>query len=591
MTKGKYDFGGYATKNNLKCTDGRVILKDAFKDNDGATVPLVWQHTHNEPANVLGHALLENREDGVYAYCRLNSSDAGKNAKLLVEHGDITALSIYANDLVEKSKAVAHGVIREVSLVLAGANPGALIDNLSISHSDGSITDLEDEAIIYTGSPLETESIEEEVKHADEKTDEDDETVGDVFDTLNEKQKTAVYAIIADVIKDESEEEESEEKEEAEHSNLNEGDKGIMKKNVFDGSATAKEKFALTHDQFSSILSAAQKCGSLKEAFLAHEAVQEYGIENIDFLFPDARTLSNEPSLIKRDTEWVSGVINGTHHTPFSRIKSIHADLTAEEARALGYITGNLKKEEVIRLLRRITTPTTIYKKQKLDRDDIVDITDLDVVSWLKREMRMMLDEELARAVLVSDGRPVESLDKINEENIRPIWKDADMYAHKVLVPPQDLIEPDLYGDIMDTVVRARQYYKGSGTPSFYTTPAVVTELLLQKDGEGRRIYETEASLAAALRVAKIVEVPVMENLIREQVEPVPMLLGLVGIVVNLRDYTLGADKGGAVNMFDDFDIDYNQYKYLIETRCSGALTLPKSALIIERDVTGAGPE
>lgn len=569
MTKKKYDFAGYATKVGLKCADGRTIMPDAFKENDGSVVPLVWQHMHSEPSNVLGHALLEHRDDGVYAYCNFNNSDQGKNAKLLVEHGDITALSIYANGLVEKSKNVLHGVIREVSLVLAGANPGALIDNVGMAHADGSIVDLEDEVIIYTDSGLEFNiPVVEEIQHADE-VEESEETVADVFNTLSEKQKVAVAAIIAEIV---------DEDEEVDHSNIDDEGEEVMKTNVFDGSALKHDRPRLTPEQFSVIIADAKKMGSFKESFLAHAGT--YGIDNIDYLFPDAQAVTNEPVLYSRDMAWVDGVINGTRHTPFSRIKSMYADITVETARALGYVTGALKKEEVFALLRRITTPTTIYKKQKLDRDDIVDITDLDVVAWMKREMRLMLNEEIARAVLISDGRdPVtEAADKIDETSIRPIWKDDDMYAHKV----QTLLA-DGYDDIIDKVILGRINYKGSGSPTLYGSSTFITNMLLLKDTQGYRLYKTESELAAALRVSNIVEVPLMENLVREAGETDYKLLG---IIVNLRDYVIGADKGGQISMFDDFDIDYNQYKYLLETRISGALVAPKSALVIEQATT-----
>jgi hypothetical protein len=527
MSKDKFDFGGYATKNDLKCTDGRTILKDAFKDNDGGTVPLVWQHQHNEPANVLGHALLENREDGVYAYCVFNDSKAGKEAKTLVQHRDITSLSIYANGLIEKSKQVMHGVIREVSLVLAGANPGAVIDNLVMQHADGSLVTDEEEAIIYSGLDLEhsekeavkeeppkeepvEETPKEEVSHADD-TASDEETVGDIFNTLTEKQKNVVYHMIASVANKPEEKKDDE----VNHSNEDKGDKGTMKHNVFEGQneENNKPEAVLTHAQFASIMDDAKKCGSFKTAFLAH--IQTYGIENIDYLFPDAKTLTNQPSFIKRDTGWVANVINGTYHTPFSRIKTVHADITADAARAMGYAKGNLKKDEIINLLRRTTTPITIYKKQKLDRDDIVDITDIDVVAWLKQEMRLMLDEELARAILVGDGREAGSEDKIKEANIRPIWKDDDMYAHHVVITatPNGLEPPVVdANDIIDGVARARANYKGSGEPSFYTTSTVLSDMLLLKDTLGRRIYATQGELEAALRVKAIVEVPVTRN-------------------------------------------------------------------------------
>ncbi len=561
----KFDFSGYATKNDLRCSDGRTIRRDAFKHNDGDTVPLVWQHVHNTPENVLGHAVLENRDDGVYAYCKFNDTQSGQNAKTLVQHGDITSLSIFANQLVQKGTDVVHGAIREVSLVLSGANPGALIDNLSIAHADGVYEDSEDEAIIYTGLPISSDELE----HADTNQNES-KTVQDVFDTLNEEQKNVVYAMLAQVMEDSVKHSEDDD-EYLEHNNG--GD--TMKRNVFDGNATASQQPTLSHDQIQAIMEDAERFGSLKESFLAH--AQSYGIENIDILFPDARNVTPTPDFIKRDTEWVNGVITGTKHTPFSRIKSTAADITAEEARARGYVKGNLKKEEVIKLLKRVTTPTTVYKKQKLDRDDIVDITDLDVVAWLKAEMRMMLDEEIARAILIGDGRDPASQDKINEENIRPIWKDDDMYSHHVIVDHDTDTE-----ELIEVIIRSRKHYKGSGNPAFYTTTDTLTDMLLLKDKMGRRLYKGVADLQSELRVSKIVEVPVMENQTREDDDELTDL-DLVGIIVNLKDYTVGADKGGQISMFDDFDIDYNQYKYLMETRCSGSLTHPKSALVIER--------
>lgn len=569
--KKKFDFSGYATKIDLKCSDGRIIRKDAFKHHNGQTVPLVWQHVHNDPLNVLGHALLENRDDGVYAYCVFNDTDAGKNTKIMVEHGDITALSIHANQLKQKGSDVLHGMIREVSLVLAGANPGALIDNLNICHSDGTVETDDSEAIIYTGEEISLTEIE----HASKDT---NKTVEEVFETLNEEQKEVVYAMITHAMNKDEKEDEKEEKTEKK---IEHNDKGgtIMKKNVFEKKEEGTEKKTLTHSELQTILIDAQKCGSLKEAFLSH--VQTYGIENIDYLFPDARTVTQTPDFISREMGWVPGVISGTTHTPFSRIKSTAADITAEEARALGYVKGALKKEEVIKLLKRVTGPTTIYKKQKLDRDDIIDITDLDVVAWLKGEMRMMLDEELARAVLIGDGRSVESADKINEENIRPIYKDDEMYSHHVVIDADKDTE-----EIIEAIIRARKNYKGSGNPTFYVSPEILTDMLLLKDTTGRRLFMTETELASVLRVSKIVEVPVMESQTRETDDEVPVELSLLGIIVNLKDYVMGADKGGNISMFDDFDIDYNQYKYLMETRCSGTLVHPKSALVIEQVIT-----
>lgn len=586
--KPNYDFSGYATKVGLKCTDGRTILQNAFQDCDGSTVPLVWQHMHNDPINILGHARLENRKDGVYAYCSFNKTQPAVQAKELVAHGDISALSIYANSLVEKGKNVVHGAIREVSLVIAGANPEAYIDNLAFSHGDGSVVEDESEAIICANETLqhadsdEEELLGDEGDAGDEVEEGDDdlshsadtETLGDIMATMSEKQKTTVYALIAQALETAGETSNGETK----HSNI-EGDQ-TMKKNVFDKTATDKQENFLSHDALKVIMADAKRLGSLKESFLQH--AEEYGIENIDFLMPDARTLANTPGFIKRDTEWVADVFGGATHSPFSRIKTVFADITADEARAKGYIKGNLKKDEVLTLLKRTTGPTTVYKKQKLDRDDIVDITDIDVVTWLKMEMRMMLEEEIARAQLVGDGRSTASDDKIKEECIRPIYKDAELYAPKYMLEPATTTSQTI-----DSVVLARKDYKGSGNPTFFSTPDVIGDMLLLKDRNERRIYNTITDLAAALRVSKIVEVPVMENLSRE-VTPATefedgLAADLLGIVVNMKDYSLGADKGGAINMFDDFDIDYNQFKYLIETRCSGALTMPKSALIIEK--------
>ena len=549
------DFSGYATKNNVKCSDGRTIIKDAFKENDGQKVPLVWQHLHDSPDNILGHAILENREDGVYTYGFFNDSEEGKAAKERVRHGDINGLSIYANKLKQKGSDVIHGMIREVSLVLTGANPEAFIDNVNLEHGDHSIETLETEAIMYFGDTMtHSDNQEEEIEHKDDtgKETKKDKTVGEILDTLNEEQKNALYFVLGQAVEND-----------IEHSE--EGTE-IMKNNVFDNTERDKAKKAtLSHAQLKTILDDAQKCGSFKESFLAHAA--EYGIEDIEYLFPDARTVTPTPEMIQRDNGWVNVVLNGTKHTPFSRIKSTAADITADEARAKGYVKGNLKKEEVIKLLKRVTNPTTIYKKQKLDRDDIIDITDLDVVAWLKAEMRLMLNEELARAILIGDGREVDDQDKINEENIRPIAYDVDLYSHKVEVAANVSTT-----DLVETIIRSRVNYKGSGMPTMFTTEAILTDMLLLKDKMGRRLYSTQAELVSALRVDKIVTVEVMEG-----------HDDLIAILVNLRDYTNGADKGGNIGMFDDFDIDYNQYKYLIETRCSGALTKPKSAVVIKR--------
>ena len=576
--KMKYDFSGWATKNGLRCSDGRTIMKDAFLHNDGQTVPLVWNHQHNDHMNILGHALLENRQEGVYAYCVFNETESGQNAKQLVEHGDVSALSIYANQLKQQGGNVLHGAIKEVSLVLAGANPGAFIDSI-IRHGEEST----EECIIFTGDEIELyhaeETLnhkEEEIKMADETKNpagESEETVADVFETLNEKQKTVVYALIGQAL------EEAEAGGEIQQSEIDEikGDLAFMKHNLFDGDTTGPD--VLSHADMTAIITDAKRYGSLKEAVLAH------GITDIDFLFPDAKTLDGTPSFIQRDMGWVSDVMNKTHHTPFSRIKSIFANITEDDARAKGYITGALKKEEVFSLLKRTTSPTTIYKKQKLDRDDVVDITDFDVVAWLKGEMRMMLDEEIARAVLVGDGRLNSSDDKINEANIRPIWKDEDLYTIKQAVSVAAAATADQTAKaFIRAAIKSRKLYKGSGNPVLYTTEDVLTDCLLMEDTTGRVIYETQEKLATALRVSKIVTVPVMDGLTR--VDADTKTRTLMGIIVNLSDYNIGADKGGAVNMFDDFDIDYNAQKYLIETRCSGALVTPYGAIALEKVVT-----
>ena len=573
----RFDFSGWATRNDLKCSDGRTIRKDAFKDNNGQKVPLVWNHQHNDPLNILGHALLENRQEGVYAYCTFNETEAGQNAKLLVEHGDVSALSIYANQLKQRGSDVIHGAIREVSLVLAGANPGAFIDSV-ICHGEES----EEEAIIYTGEDIslfhaecdkkeetkDEKPVENEKKttEGEKKTTESEETIGEVLDTLNEKQKTAVFALIAQAL------------ENADNSNDDDEEEKEMKHNVFDQDETMKEN-VLSHSDIESILSDAKRSGSLKESFLAHTAT--YGIDQIDTLFPEPKSMNTPPEFIKRDMDWVAGVINGVHHTPFSRIKSMFANITEDEARAKGYIKGNLKKEEVFTLLKRTTTPTTIYKKQKLDRDDILDITDFDVVAWIKGEMRMMLDEEIARAILVGDGRLTSDDDHIPEQNIRPVWKDDDLYTIKTKITVSTTATDDDKAKAMiKAAVKSRKNYKGSGNPVLYTTEDFLTNCLLLEDTQGYRLYKSEQDVATAMRVSKIVTVPVMEGLTR--VDSESKTRTLMGIIVNLKDYNVGADKGGAVNMFDDFDIDYNQQKYLMETRCSGALIKPYSAIALE---------
>ena len=577
-----YDFCGWATRNDLKCSDGRIIRKDAFKANDGAKVPLVWNHQHNDPDEVLGHAILENRDEGVYAYCKFNESESGQTAKLLVQHGDVDALSIYANQLKQQGPNVMHGNIREVSLVLAGSNPGAFIESV-IKHGEES----DEEGIIYTGenitlshagcgsSSSDDKKKKKELEHAKENEDGEEDskmaeggkTIAEVFESLNEEQKNVVYALIGQAL--EGKDIESDEEDEK------------MKHNVFDNDKNQDE--VLSHDAMETIIADGKRYGSLKESFLAH--AQEYGIESIDYLFPEAKNLNNPPDFIKREMGWVSKVMNGVHHTPFSRIKSMFADITEDEARAKGYIKGKLKKEEVFSLLKRTTTPTTIYKKQKLDRDDVIDITDFDVVAWLKSEMRMMLNEEIARAILVGDGRLASSDDKINESNIRPIWKDEDLYNIKATIDVAASATPDQKAKaFIRAVIKSRKNYRGSGNPALFTTEDVLTDCLLLEDNQGRVIYDTEEKLRTALRVREIITVPVMEGLTRtdDQSET----LELMGIIVNLADYNVGADKGGAVSMFDDFDIDYNQQKYLIETRCSGALIKPFSAITLEMKVS-----
>lgn len=568
VSKRDFDFSGYATRNDLRCSDGRTIRSGAFVDNDGGTVPLVWQHGHNSPDNVLGHALLENRNDGVYCYAKFNNGEQAKTAKELVKHGDVDSLSIFANKLTQRGGDVLHGNIVEVSLVLSGANPGARIDNVSLQHSDGSIEEL-DEAVIFTGLELShaDETEEDNSKEADVA---DEETVADVLNTLTDKQKDAVYYVIGQAIEDANQDDSDDNdtnEEEAMHSNIFEGEDTLTGSN---------DEFELAHSAVADALEDARRhnLSSFKDAFLQHAG--SYGIDNIEVLFPDARSVTDEPTFIKRRTDWVSGVLNEAKHSPFSRIKSIHADITEDKARALGYTKGNKKKEEVFKLLKRVTTPTTIYKKQKFDRDDLIDITDLNVVAWVKKEMRLMLDEELARALLIGDGREISSQDKINEENIRPIWKDDSLYTIKVLLENKVVGE-----DLVDAFIKSFADYEGTGTPKLYTTKTIVTELLLLKDKIGRRLYETKASLASALGVSEIVEVPVMKGATRETKKN--GTADLLGIIVNMADYTIGADKGGEVNMFDDFDIDFNQFKYLLETRVSGALTQPKTAIAVER--------
>ena len=559
----KYDFSGWATKNNLRCSDGRTILKDAFKHNDGQTVPLVWNHQHNDPLNVLGHALLENRDSGVYAYCTFNDTEAGKNAKMLVEHGDVTALSIYANQLKQKGGNVEHGVIREVSLVLAGANPGAFIDSI-LRHGEAS----EEEGVIYTGEELVLFHAEEEpkeVKEEDKKVeDKKEKTVQDVVDSMSEEQRNVMYALIGQALEGKN----------VEHSNIDNGGEDEMKHNVFDNENVKENNDVLTHSEEEAILRDAKRYGSLRESCLQH------GITHIDeagYLFPEYKNMNREPEFIQRDMGWVGKVMSGVHRTPFSRIKSLQADITGEDARALGYIKGNLKNEEVFTLLKRTTDPQTVYKKQKLHRDDVLDITDFDVVAFIKREMRMMLEEEIARAILIGDGRLTSSDDHISDQHIRSIANDHELYAiHHQVTASANTPEAKAKAFIREAV-RARVDYKGSGEPTLFCAESVLVEMLLLEDNNGRVIYDSVAKLATAMRVKEIVTVPVLEG-----AKNAAGTKAVLGIIVNLRDYNVGADKGGAVSMFEDFDIDYNAQKYLIETRCSGALTKPYSAIVLE---------
>ncbi len=599
MRSTDYDFSGWATRNDIRCADGLTIRQDAFADCDGMEVPLVYMHDHKDPENVLGHALLENRDEGVYCYGRFNEdTKQGQMAKALVSHGDITSLSIFANQLVKKGSDVLHGAIREVSLVLAGANPGATIDFPILQHSDGSYEDIETEAIISFSQPL---SVSEEcahylddddeysLYHADDDDDDDDDneddpTVEEVMDTLDEDQQKLLEGMMTfsyqqgyeDAMNGEGAEE-GEEDEEIEQSAIggNEMYRNVFERDTYDTlqhGIDAEDAMAILHECETSH-------GSLKNTTLAH------GIDQIDWLFPEAKTATATPGWIKRDMGWVAGVMGGVHHVPYSRIKSMFADIREDEARAKGYIKDEYKKEEVFSLLKRSTTPQTVYKKQKLDRDDIIDITDFDVVAWIKAEMRMMLDEEIARAIMIGDGRLASSEDKIKEEHVRPIWKDDELYSVKVRVTYDNgATDNDKAIANIKALIKNRKLYKGSGNPKFYTTEDVLADMLLITDTTGRFIYESVQALANKLRVSDIVTVPVFDNQTRTDNGTTYQLLG---IMVNLQDYSVGADKGGAVNMFEDFDIDYNKETYLIETRISGALTVPFSALVLETAVNG----
>jgi len=596
------DFGGWATKANLKCSDGRTITPEAFKHMDKQQVPLVWMHGHSNPENVLGHAVLEHRDEGVYCKAYFNETPAGQNAKLQVAHGDIKHLSIYANQLVEKAinggKNVIHGMIREVSLVLAGANPGAVIDFVRIAHSDDpdDFTQLEDEAVIKTGEQI-------ELQHADDSDDSDSgKTLQEAYDELDDEAKDVVHAFVEAALEaagskaehsdtDEGTSTEDDQKDDAagdgdDSDNTDEGDlnhqegTGAMTRNVFDQSATGTlpdGKKALTHAEFKAIAAKAVKVGSLKEAL--DEAALAHGVENIEILFPDAKAISATPEWNKRRTEWVASVLNGVDRRPFSRIKTLVADITQDEARAKGYIKGTYKKEEWFAVSSRKTGPTTIYKKQKLDRDDIIDVTDFDIVAWLWGEIRLMIEEEIARAILFGDGRDVSDPDKIQDpmasasgDGIRSISNEHELYMTTVWVNLDDASSS--YHEAIETILRARRFYKGTGRPTLFTTEQVLTEMLLLKDEDNsnRRLYSGVDDLAAALRVNGIIAVEAMED---EE--------DIVGILVNLQDYAVGTDRGGELTRFDDFDIDYNQYKYLMETRLSGALTKIKSAQVIRK--------
>ena len=632
----KFDISGWATKADMLCSDGVIIKKDAFKDCDGVTVPLVWNHQHNSPNEVLGHALLENRDDGVYAYCTFNDTDAGQTAKLLVQHGDVNRFSIYANKIKRRGSDVIHGVIRELSLVLAGANPGAVIDTVMMhgedSYEEGYISSgeyIENVENLFHSDDTATKGDKEMADNTKKQGNQSEgETIKDVFDTLSDKQKQAVYAMIGQILEengidpdddddDENVKHSEDDPEEGgksgkekiigdvfnsmtdEQKNVvramirqaledagvtddedeeDEGGNNNMKHNVFDNSdymaGDADDREVLSQSEFKEIMGEARRNGSLKDAFIQH------GITNVDYMFPDAQTVDNEPGFIKRNDDWVAKVMNKVHHTPFSRVKSVFANITADEARAKGYAKGKKKVDEVFPLLKRVTTPVTVYKKQTLDRDDIIDIVDMDDVAWLKKEMRMMLDEELARAILVGDGRNQSSSDKINEQNIRPIWTDDDVYTVKAAVPiTKETTGPEKAKAFIKAAIRSRKEYKGSGNPDMFIDEDILTECLLLEDTNGRVIYDTIEKLATALRVQELIPVPVMENMKREKGANTHIL---GGIYVNLNDYNVGADKGGAVNMFDDFDIDYNQQKYLIETRCSGAMVTPYGAVAIE---------
>lgn len=613
-----YDFCGWASKNDLLCSDGRTIRRGAFASDDGKKVPMVYQHQHTSINNVLGHAILENRDEGMYAYCYLNESDTGKMAKELVRHGDICAMSIYANKLKQIGNDVVHGEIKEVSLVLAAANPGAAIESVVLEHSDGST---EEEAIIYSGEDTQYEIL----SHADTSTQTStDKTVNDILNGMSEAKKNVLYYMLAKVSEtdEEAENDDTIEDSDIRHADVSGGrtiqdifdtftpdekkvaffligkaidesgsmeqsdipniddeseENETMKHNVFENNQVNNDETVLSHAEIEEIFRDTKQYGTLKNSALAH------GVTNIEYLFPDAKTVTPTPELIKRNDDWVSKVMGSVHRTPFSRIKSTAANLTEDDARAKGYMKGKLKKDEVFSLLKRTTEPTTIYKKQKLDRDDVVDITDFDVVAWIKSEMRMMLNEEIARAILIGDGRLTSSDDKIPEDHIRPVAFDSELYTVPIEVTvAAQATDDDKAKAIIRSIIKGRKEYKGSGNPVMYTTEDVLTDMLLMEDKMGRAVYDSVTKLATALRVSEIVTVPVMEGLKDSENNAV------IAVIVNLADYNVGADRGGEVNMFDDFDIDYNAMKYLIETRCSGALTKPYSALAVKLKTAGA---
>lgn len=579
--KNDYDFSGYVTKNDVECSDGRKIRKDAFIHQNGAEVPLVWNHQRNDPSNIIGTVKLENRPDGVYGYGKFNTSEKAVVSKALVEQGNINHMSIYANRLLEKSKNVMHGQIQEVSLVLAGANPGALIDNVSIVHSDGSLEEVEGEAIIYTDEEIEWNDVgdeEEAIEHED--SEDDDPTFREVFNSLTDDQKILMYAMVDHALRS---------KESAEHSDIYDDDEGgnHMKENVFE--KNGKQDYlehSMTPEIFNEAMANAKKYGSAKDAF--NEACLEHGITNIDYLFDEAQLVRSKPDIIDRDQTWVARVYDAASKSPFGRIKSMAANLTADEARARGYIKGKKKVDEQFALLKRTTTPQTVYKKQGFDRDDIIDITSIDVIAWIKAEMKMKLREELARAILVGDGRNASSDDKIQETNIRPIYGDEDTYViyHQITLPA-DGNYTDTANAIIDGANYARINYKGSGAPVMFTTSQAMCDMTLAKDKNGRRLYLNKAEISSAVRVQDIIEVPVMENITRTVGEgATAKTYQLDAIIGNMRDYTVGANDMGKTTMFDGFDIDYNKMKYLIETRCSGAITVPYSFIAIEHEIT-----